>query len=80
MNPSNTLPKIGDRVRVVSVMTAVSDVDDDRYLDKIGQTATVADATYIYGSDIDCYSLRFDSPEGSVLLDPFYADELEVIA
>lgn len=72
---------VGDRVKIVSLVTLGLDPDlgIDRYTDKIGKVGTVHDITSMLGTDITVYRLRFDHPRGSVLLDPFYDDELEAV-
>ena len=73
---------VGDRVKVVSLITQGLDPDLglDRYADKVGKVGTVHDITSMLGTDITIYRLRFDHPRGCILLDPFYADELEAVS
>ena len=71
--------KIGDRVKVVSLITPASDFGADRYHDKVGKIGVVRDITSTMIAGMDVYRLQFDSRQGSVLLDPFYADELEAV-
>lgn len=84
---------VGDRVKVVSLITQELDPDLvslitqeldpdlglDQYTDKVGKVGTVHDITSMPGTDITVYRLRFDHPQGSVLVDPFYDDELEAV-
>lgn len=86
---------VGDRVKVVSLITQGLDPDLvlaslitqeldpdlglDQYTDKVGKVGTVHDITVTPGTDITVYRLRFDHPQGSVLVDPFFDDELEAV-
>ena len=71
--------KIGDRVRVAGLITPPSDFGADRYHDKIGKVGVVHDVSSTMIAGVDVYSLRFDGRRGSILLHPFYADELEAV-
>lgn len=69
--------KVGDKVRIVDNLASCGDANC-RYCIQAGREATVtwADTT---DTGLNIYSLTFTGPNGAIVLNPWFDDELEAV-